>query len=416
VITRLTTLLAITLADRVRARLAAPGPDWEARQFDGLRSVVRHAYRHSQLYRHLWDSAGVHPDSLKDLEDVRRLPVLDRAAWRSAPAGSMPRAAGPAAWYQSGGTTGEPVWTPMTVPDDIMMRAYLLAVPRHHGIRWADSVVQISGRATRQAYFGRVQFVSETEEAAECQRLLHLRRPQLVRGGAWVLWRVAVQALRSGHRLPRAKLVETGGEIMTLAARRTLTAAFSAPVVDHYAASDFGRMACDCREARLHILPDFTCVEILNGVEPAAPGVEGDVVVTNLLSHARPMIRVRIGDRAAWGAGPCPCGNPLPHLAYVAGRQGDVIQTGGRSIAWPAVDSALAPTGEEVLGYQLEQVDAARVRARLSLRSGAAAAQSARDALQSLLRPLELDFELTDDMRMEPGGKTLPIRGWRGYN
>ena len=48
-------------------------------------------------------------------------------------------------------------------------------------------------------------------------------------------------------------------------------------------------------------------VEVETPAGPAAPGETGAILVTDLLNHAMPLIRYRIGDLALGGRS-CPCG------------------------------------------------------------------------------------------------------------
>src|SRR5512139_30347 len=43
-----------------------------------FRRVVRHAYEHTGHYRRAFDAAGVHPDDIRGLDDLARLPLLER--------------------------------------------------------------------------------------------------------------------------------------------------------------------------------------------------------------------------------------------------------------------------------------------------------------------------------------------------
>ena len=47
-------------------------------QEDKLRRLAHHAYRHVSMYRELWQSAGVHPSEIRTIEDLPRLPVIDK--------------------------------------------------------------------------------------------------------------------------------------------------------------------------------------------------------------------------------------------------------------------------------------------------------------------------------------------------
>jgi phenylacetate-CoA ligase len=85
---------------------------------------------------------------------------------------------------------------------------------------------------------------------------------------------------------------------------------------------------CDAH-AGLHIMTEGLYVEVETPSGPARPGEVGSVLITDLLNHAMPLIRYRIGDMGAFAAGDCPCGRHLPRLEKIAGRVTDFLVGGG---------------------------------------------------------------------------------------
>ena len=53
-----------------------------ALQFKRLKATLHHAYRNAPAYRRKFDSAGVHPDDLKSLADLRHFPFTTKADLR----------------------------------------------------------------------------------------------------------------------------------------------------------------------------------------------------------------------------------------------------------------------------------------------------------------------------------------------
>ena len=85
-------------------------------------------------------------------------------------------------------------------------------------------------------------------------------------------------------------------------------------------------VASECpAHAGLHVMGEGLLVEIETARGPAGPGEVGSLLVTDLLNHAMPLVRYRIGDLAAWAAGPCPCGRSLPRLERIGGRVTDFL-------------------------------------------------------------------------------------------
>ena len=44
-----------------------------------LRRLVRHSYHHTAYYKQLFDKLGLHPDDIRELSDLARIPTLPRA-------------------------------------------------------------------------------------------------------------------------------------------------------------------------------------------------------------------------------------------------------------------------------------------------------------------------------------------------
>src|SRR5437588_5015830 len=53
-------------------------------QLERLQDIVERAYTQNQFYRKLYDEAGVKPSNIKYLEDIRKLPFLEKKTVRAA--------------------------------------------------------------------------------------------------------------------------------------------------------------------------------------------------------------------------------------------------------------------------------------------------------------------------------------------
>ena len=91
-----------------------------------------------------------------------------------------------------------------------------------------------------------------------------------------------------------------------------------------YAAAEVGVVAATCDRApsptAMHVNADHLLVEIVDGRgQPAPPGAEGRVLVTDLHNYAAPYLRYELGDVGRLLPHGCPCGRSLP-LVEVTGR------------------------------------------------------------------------------------------------
>ena len=90
-----------------------------ALQLERLRWTVRHAYDNVPHYRAAFDAAGVHPDDVRELADLAKLPFTSKADLRdNYPFGmfAVPREQ-VARVHASSGTTGQPTVVGYTADD-----------------------------------------------------------------------------------------------------------------------------------------------------------------------------------------------------------------------------------------------------------------------------------------------------------
>ena len=73
--------------------------------------MVAHAYRFVPYYRETFDRLGLRPSDFRTVDDLARLPVLERREIQSAPERflSSARSAGPHECFHTGGSTGAPI-------------------------------------------------------------------------------------------------------------------------------------------------------------------------------------------------------------------------------------------------------------------------------------------------------------------
>lgn len=120
-----------------------PRHELEALQLQRLQNTVAHAYAHSPYYREAFERAGVHPDDLHRLDDLRRYPL---STSRLKESGRTPPLAGDILAVPeeqvvfvsaSSGSTGVPTLSPFSADDferyqDIQARLFWAVGMRPH--------------------------------------------------------------------------------------------------------------------------------------------------------------------------------------------------------------------------------------------------------------------------------------------
>lgn len=167
-------------------------------------------------------------------------------------------------------------------------------------------------------------------------------RPRMLFGYPSALARIASHARQRGIDMTDCGIAVAfcTSEVLRPEWRKLIREAFSCGVANEYGARDAGFIARECPHGSLHITAEELIVEIVDEQgNPAPPGTEGDILVTNLAGPEFPFIRYRTGDRGRLASAPCPCGRGLPVLAEVTGRSNDgLVSTNGAWVHGSAVN------------------------------------------------------------------------------
>ena len=59
-----------------------PREDIEKKQLESLKEIVKYAYDNTIYYKKSFDEAGVKPEDIKTLEDIKKLPFIDKQTER----------------------------------------------------------------------------------------------------------------------------------------------------------------------------------------------------------------------------------------------------------------------------------------------------------------------------------------------
>jgi phenylacetate-CoA ligase len=99
---------------------------------------------------------------------------------------------------------------------------------------------------------------------------------------------------------------------------------------------------CEKRDG-LHVSEDHFIIEVIDPVtlESAAPGGEGELVLTTLTREACPLVRYRTGDIARLMREPCSCGRTSVRMSRLAGRTDDMIIVEGINIFPSQIEEAI---------------------------------------------------------------------------
>jgi phenylacetate-CoA ligase len=318
-------------------------------QLAKLQRLLQHAYVHVPYYRQAMTQAGVRPEDIQSLDDLARLPLLEKHDVRKRlhfelfadnhHKRDMHRVA-------TSGSTGEPFVTYADRHQLEMRFATTLRALEWTGWRFGDPQVRLWHQTLGMS---RLQAMRERIDAWFLRRLFipafemkrstledfvdRIRRhnPVLVDGYAESLNLLATYVQTGGRPGFSPKAVMSSAQALPDNVRATIEEGLNTTVYDKYGAREFSGIAYQCGESPdHHVMDESYIVELLVGGKPAAPGEVGEVVITDLNNFSVPLIRYRIGDlaTAVGNTLACPCGRGLSRIGRIQGRTQAIVHCG----------------------------------------------------------------------------------------
>jgi phenylacetate-CoA ligase len=246
---------------------------------------------------------------------------------------------------------------------------------------------------------------------AEQRHLLRTQKIKLMIGFPSAFRAIAVHCRAAGDAPEDFMLRAVIGiaEPLREEARREIETAFGCPAYSRYTTEEFGVLGQECPPAKQHHLNRASYVfELLrpDADEPAPPGQPGRVVVTDLWSHAMPLIRYDLGDMAVM-AERCACGWDGPVFTQIEGRAVEtVFDAVGDRVSPFAVNSAIQDL-DGIIQFQFVQRAPARYTVRLVTLPSFAGEETIRNRLRPILggEEAQLAFDYVPEIAPLPSGK-----------
>jgi phenylacetate-CoA ligase len=292
---------------------------------------MRHASENVPFYRQRMEAAGVDWRQIRSIEDMRRLPVVQRSELRAAtPEELLADGADAAALitHLTSGTTGHPLAVRRTWVEERLLNAVRLHVLFGYGMRWRDlrTSLRLSSSIERSWWarlgFLRLQMFSVYDGWESLKAQILAVKPEVLEGYAATVAAVADLMTDDDRKGLRVRFVAAGAEAVTPERRRRIGEGFGARVFECYGSAEFNLIAAECPQSGLlHVCDGSVLLEVLRDGHPVQAGEEGEAVITALHSYAMPLIRISLGDRVRRGPEKCTCGAAFGTLERVEGRE-----------------------------------------------------------------------------------------------
>ncbi|MEO7147054.1 MAG: phenylacetate--CoA ligase PaaK [Terrimesophilobacter sp.] len=313
----------------------------ESIQLHRLKLTVRNAYDNVDTYRAKFLTAGVHPDDIRELSDIQKLPFTTKEDLRQAyPFGmfAIPRE-DVARIHASSGTTGRPTVVGYS-KNDLKIWARLVARSlRASGVRPGMLVHNAYGyglftgglglHAGAEALGATVVPMSGGQTAKQIQLIRDFEPDVILCTPSYLLTIAdAMQAEGFDGRASSLKLGVLGAEPWTDQMRTELEDQLDIDALDIYGLSEVmgPGVGNECLESKdgPHLWEDHFLPEIIAEDGTALPdGEPGELVFTTLTKEAMPVIRYRTRDLTRLLPGSARPG--MRRMERITGRNDDMI-------------------------------------------------------------------------------------------
>lgn len=324
--------------------------DIEKLQLERLQATVRHCMN-SEFYKKRFDEAGLKPEDIKSLDDIRKIPFTTKQDLRdtypfgmaSVPLRQCVRL------HSSSGTTGNPtvilhtqkdldewadavarcLWMVGLRPDDVFQNSsgygmFTGGLGFQYGAErlGALTVPAAAGNSLRQ-----IKFFTDFGTTA-----VHAVPSYVTR-----LYEVMQETGVDPRRDTKLRILAIGAEPHSEEQRKRIENLLGVKAYNSFGMSEMcgPGVGFECKEQNgMHFWEDYYVVEIVNPetLQPVPDGEIGELVLTTLNREAMPLLRYRTRDLTRVLGRSCPCGRNHVRLDRMKGRSDDMIVLRGVNI------------------------------------------------------------------------------------
>ena len=328
-------------------------------QLRRLIRLVRHSYDNVPFYRDRWQRSYFHPDDLKTLDDIKRIPFTTKQDIQEYMTSHKAQYDGDRKYLYvtTGGSTGIPFgFFEERYVSTAREMAFIYRLWGRVGYKIGDKRLVLRGkliRGTKHWEYGSFNpmrremslssyHMTDDNLPAYIKMIEDYRAP-FVHAYPSSITILADYMRRKGigpFRFIKAILV--GSENLYDWQRELLEHVFQCRVCSWYGHAEKAVLAGECEEHHhYHIFPEYGLTELLDdaGNEVTEEGHSGEIVATGFNNWVIPFVRYRTMDVGVCGARQCSCGRNYRILKNIAGRLQEFIVTGDdRLISMTAIN------------------------------------------------------------------------------
>lgn len=306
-----------------------------------FKKMVKFAYT-VPLYHQKYKQAGIHPDDIKSIKDITKLPTVSKHDLQQHyPDGLISSTINKSNLIEvtTSGTTGKSLSLYVDMMDIIIGFFGYIRALREHDIDWRKDKLTIIGdfaphtaetgyvfkgiqsQINSARFLKNIQWLNTNDPPEKIIEKIDLFKPDFIGGYTGMLGHLALLKEKGfGNNISPRIIASTGG-VLSKPLKNLIQKTFNAQVFESYASTESGPIAFQCRCEKYHIMSDYVYLEFLKNGEAVTSKEAGKLVLTKLFGEGTPIIRYdAINDIVAPLYEKCTCGIISGLLDKIYGR------------------------------------------------------------------------------------------------
>ena len=318
-------------------------------QFQAFKSILSFSYNNIPFYRNKYKKAAIHPEDIKKLDDIKRIPILTKQELIENK-GSIynPYYSGKKFRRSTSGSTGIPFVfykdpKSMEIMDAIQYRNYAwinIDIGYRQARFWGHPLNKISNTKIKI-----IDWLINRRRLSPFhldEKTFQLNIKKIENFKAQYLYGYAQSIFQFSQYYYNKKIdlsylglkgIILTGEMIFPNQIKMVKSVFGCEVVEEYGCTEIGIIGFKCGFGNMHLMENLLVESIREKTDIGA----GNVVVSELYGELFPFIRYQIGDRGNVSTKECECGRELPILENLSGRKDDFIRCPNGKLTDPYV-------------------------------------------------------------------------------
>lgn len=400
-----------------------------------LQKIYQHAYTTVPFYREKYKKAGLSLDLIQELEDAKKIPILEkteiREHWKKMVSNNNPD--GKLYPRQTSGSSGMALDFYVTKRSISFQWALWWRLRQQYGVNFGDKSLSFIGKITVPIQQTKPPFWRVNKPLNQhLVNMQHIKDENIkyfidyieqekfvfFSGYPSIIYSFChiVESLGLTVKNP-PKYVFTGAEKLLANQKSCIERVLQCTVTDHYGFSEGAGNATRCKYGQYHEDFEYGHLEANQKTQLTPTTFSGELLATGFSNYGMPFIRYNVGDTATWSMKKCSCGRNSSTILNIDGRNEDFIITPeGLTMK---IHSYLFKDTKEIKECQIVQYKLGEVVFRIVKRPGYSTwnethlRQKVRKWISSTIT---VNFEYVDEIERTDSGKFQAVVSYLDIN